>query len=198
MVNLKGIPNYKTYNKRQRLDRSVKQEIYFINVLNNSQKDIKYVRTADYFPNYSTLIDLQEGDVIGLNNNVITDYIDLKVADIGTDLNCCASITLNSILFFKKENHYYVCTNADGSKCKEYESEIVKEFFNNTNKCLRISKNTERTNEEYLLKNSQYSNLEEELKKKYKGKPPVQVSLLDYITCDQIEEYLYLKKMGIN
>ena len=50
----------------------------------------------------------------------------------------------------------------------------------------------------YLLKNSQYSNLEEELKKKYKGKPPVQVSLLDYITCDQIEEYLYKKKIGIN
>ena len=145
-LDLKGIPN----SDNPEYEVGHNQEEFIVSKLNEVYPEYKWVTTKKYYGNsYNTNKDLVDGDILGLKDNNIKFYIDVKVASDNVDKKYLGVISLNSVLNFGNKNHYYLCVNNDGSNFIIKKSAEIKELFNNTKKCL---KKTKRDNRDKFIK----------------------------------------------
>lgn len=137
-LNLTGIPQ----SSNEEFGKP--QEDFVIDKLNISYPEYKWVSAKEYYgAQYNTQKDLVDGDILGLKDNKPVFFIDVKVSK-NKDTKYVGSINLNSILNFGDENHYYLCVNVDGSKFVVKKSSEIKELFNNTDKCLKVTTDKDR------------------------------------------------------
>lgn len=140
-LNLDGIPN----SNNPEYEVGSNQEEFITKKLNEAYPEYKWITTKKYYgDSYDTKKDLVDGDILGLKNNDIKFYIDVKVAANNVDKKYFGVISLNSILNFGNENHYYLCINSDGSNFIIKKSSEIKQLFNNTKKCLKKSQGDNR------------------------------------------------------
>jgi len=139
-LNLKGIPNSDSHDVEVGKD----QEKFIIDRLNEAYPEYEWRSTEDYFgSSYNSKKDLVDGDIVGLKDSKVKFYIDVKTANTANK-KYVGVISLNSILNFGTENHYYLCVNNDGSKFIVKKSAEIKDLFNKTDKCLKVSNSENR------------------------------------------------------
>lgn len=142
-LNLKGIPN----SDNPEYEVGHNQEEFIVSKLNEFYPEYDWITSKKYYKDsYNTKKDLIDGDILGLKDNNIKFYIDVKVASDNVDKKYFGVISLNSILNFGNENHYYLCVNNDGSNFIIKKSSEIKQLFNNTKKCLKKTKGDNRDN----------------------------------------------------
>ena len=141
-LNLNGIPESATPDFEIGKD----QENFIIDRLNEAYPEYEWVSTKNFYGDeYNTMLDLVNGDIVGKKDGEAVFFIDAKVASKNTKkLNLYGVINLNSILNFGEDNHYYLCVNKDGSDFIVKKSKEIKDLFNNTEKCLKVSNNEDR------------------------------------------------------
>ncbi len=144
-LNLKGMPN----SNISEYETGENQEKFVCDKLNEFYPEYKWQTTKEYYGDeYNTEKDLKDGDIIGLKNNNIKFFIDVKVSE-NKNKKYYGVISLNSILNFGNENHYYLCINNDGSDFIIKKSNEIKELFDKTEKCLKV---TSRDNRNEFIK----------------------------------------------
>ena len=142
-LNLKGMPN----SDNSDYEVGHNQEEFIVSKLNEFYPEYTWITSKKYYKDsYDTKKDLIDGDILGLKDNDIKFYIDVKVASKNVDKKYFGVISLNSVLNFGNENHYYLCVNNDGSNFIIKKSSEIKELFNNTEKCLKKTKGDNRDN----------------------------------------------------
>ena len=126
-LNLTGIPQ----SSNDELGKP--QEKFVIDKLNEAYPEYKWISTKEYYDkSYDSKKDLVDGDIVGLENDKVKFFLDVKVSK-NTNKKYVGVISLNSILNFGDEHHYYLC------KSKE-----IKDLFNKTEKCLKVTSNNNR------------------------------------------------------
>ena len=139
-LNLKGLPN--SDNPDYTIGKN--QEKFIINKLNEAYPEYTWVSIKDYYKDsYDTKKDLIDGDIVGLKDDKPKFFIDAKVSQ-NSNKKYYGVISLNSILNFENENHYYLCVNSDGSDFIVKTSSEIKTLFDKTNKCLKVTNNNKR------------------------------------------------------
>ena len=137
-LNLTGIPQ----SSNDELGKP--QEKFVIDKLNEAYPEYKWISTKEYYDkSYDSKKHLVDGDIVGLENDKVKFFLDVKVSK-NTNKKYVGVISLNSILNFGEEHHYYLCVNYDGSKFIVKKSKEIKDLFNKTEKCLKVTSDNDR------------------------------------------------------
>ena len=145
-LDLIGIPNRKVGGSAK-YALAAEQEQFVVDRLRETYAGVEWHTTTEYMggvmnPEQNKIL----GDIIGIRkdkDNMMPDiFIDLKTTEYRQKNYLVGSINLDSITGFgyKQKNHFYVCTNYDGSDFIVVDSKDVYDLLYNTNeKCLRES-----------------------------------------------------------
>lgn len=142
-LDLSGIPESDTPD----YEIGKNQEKFIIDRLNEAYPEYKWLSIKDFYGDkYNTRVDLVDGDIVGTKDGKGVYFIDAKVASKNTKkLSLVGVINLNSIVNFGEDNkHYYLCINRNGSNFVVKKSKEIKDLFNSTEKCLKVSNNEDR------------------------------------------------------
>ena len=142
-LDLSGIPESDTPD----YEIGKNQEKFIIDRLNEAYPEYKWLSIKDFYGDkYNTRVDLVDGDIVGTKDGKGVYFIDAKVASKNTKkLSLVGVINLNSIVNFGEDNkHYYLCINRNGSDFVVKKSKEIKDLFNSTEKCLKVSNNEDR------------------------------------------------------
>jgi hypothetical protein len=148
-LNLNGIPNRETTSEVDRKKLAKEQEQFTVDRLNESYPEYEWKTLTDYLESigekWSSEKDLKLGDIVGLKNNIVKFYIDLKVCGL-PKLNLYGPISLNSILNFgESKKFYYLCVNKIGEFIILHSS-TIKELFEKKDNCLLKTKQDRKVN----------------------------------------------------
>jgi hypothetical protein len=191
-LNLKGIVNRKTNSRAEKYQLGIEQEREVANLI-YIQGGLNAVRIRDLYIERTNKDDLEDGDIAILENNFLSIFYDLKVAEKGEKLDKYGTITLRSICFFNLDDkHFYISVNADGSDFYIIPSKKMKEFFRDEKKCLYKSKSTERNL--YIIKvTDQNKSILEKIASKY-----IEPNTIDNISFLDFVPSRFYKKLAIN
>lgn len=182
-LNLEGIPNEYVNIKCNRYQLGTKQEIFTVERLKIAYPMINWGLTADVMGSRNYEQNRINGDIIGIKDNRIFCFLDLKVQAIGSSI-MYGSIDLNSFLSFAYQSdnrRYYLMVNEFGSDFITPSYNDIVNMFKKNIKCINISKKKQRES---------FQKINVEWLKKYYIEEPDFVATHDYIRGDTIKQYM--------